>query len=308
MSIQTIIQQKNAEVFERLASGGHEKTALDPINDFTRTKMREDGFYRRVIPPMPCANDELDRQYFTDKPSKVIDKEPDAPAAISIPFATQPRGWYIVGPRYLVSFARIATTRFSKDVEELRTWTMDIRQVLTDNAIKDMLAEEDAKFIGTVNTALISPNVAVPWSGRAQWVTIAGGIDRDTVQDAFKVMPSTNAHLEVAHVLCNNVTIREVLKWRRDEVGGDLSQDLLTDGFARTRFMNAEWSVTIKRDLVPDATFFMFADPKFIGKNFTLEDTVMYIKRDAFMLEFFAYESIGGTLGHTGGLARVDFQ
>jgi hypothetical protein len=33
----------------------------------------------------------------------------------------------------------------------------------------------------------------------------------------------------------------------------------------------------------------------------------MYIKREAYLLEFFAYETLGGSIGHTGGLARVDF-
>jgi hypothetical protein len=71
--------------------------------------------------------------------------------------------------------------------------------------------------------------------------------------------------------------------------------------------MNVKWIITIKRDLIPDDTIYMFADPKFIGKSFTLEDTTMYIKREAYLLEFFAYETAGGTIGHTGGLARADF-
>jgi hypothetical protein len=120
-------------------------------------------------------------------------------------------------------------------------------------------------------------------------------------------MPSTPFHLETHTVLINNVTIREILKWGRDEVGGDFSQDLLKNGWSEQEFMNARWIITIKRDLVPDNTIFMFADPKFIGKSFMLEDTTMYIKREAYMLEFFAYETLGGSIGHTGGLARVDF-
>ena len=55
------------------------------------------------------------------------------------------------------------------------------------------------------------------------------------------------------------------------------------------------------------ATAYMFADPKFIGKHYTLEDTTMYIRREAYMLEFFAYETNGASIGHTSGLARADF-
>jgi hypothetical protein len=41
------------------------------------------------------------------------------------------------------------------------------------------------------------------------------------------------------------------------------------------------------------APVYQFADPTFIGKSFVLEDSLMYIKRESFQLEFFAYETQG---------------
>lgn len=297
-------------IFEKLSSRDPvlEKQAVDAVNEFTRTKMREDGFYRRIMPPTPITNDELDRQVDTDKPVKVVDKEPDSPAAISIPFATLPTNLYIRGPRYRVMFDRIATPRFTKDVDELRTWIMDIRQVLSDNAIKDMLAEEDGKFIRAVNTALVGAGLTVPTSGTVQHEVIAGGITRDTCCDALKVMPNTPSNLEVHCVLVNNITIKEVMKWGHNEMGGTLSEDIIKGGWSLQEFLGVKWIITIKKGLVPTNTMYQFADPKFIGKSYVLEDTTMYIRREAYMLEFFAYETMGGTIGHTSGLARVDFQ
>jgi len=297
----------NQTLFEMLSTSGMEKQAADAVNEFTRIKMREDGFYRKIMPPLTITNEQLDRQVDTDKPVKVIDKEPDNPPAQSIPFATLPSNQYIRGGRYRVMFDRIVTPRFTKDVDELRTWVMDIRQVLSDNAIKDMLAEEDGKFITAVNLALVAADTIVPTSGVPQWVTVSGGITRDTMQDALKIMPKTPFHLETHTILINNVTIREVFKWGRDEMGGDFAQDIVKNGWSETEFLGCKWIVTIKRDLVPDDSIYMFSDPKFIGKAFMLEDTTMYIKREAYLLEFFAYQTAGGTIGHTGGLARADF-
>jgi len=303
----TEAQMINRALFEQLSTPGMEKQAADAVNEFTRIKMREDGFYRKIMPPLTITNDELDRQVDTDKPVKVIDKEPDNPPAQSIPFAQLPSNQYIRGGRYRVMFDRIVTPRFTKDVDELRTWIMDIRQVLSDNAIKDMLAEEDGKFIAAVNLALVAPDTIVPTSGVIQWQTISGGITRETTQDALKIMPKTPFHLETHTLLVNNVTIREIFKWGRDEMGGDFAQDIVKNGWSEDEFLGVKWIVTIKRDLVPDDSIYMFADPKFIGKAFMLEDTTMYIKREAFLLEFFAYQTAGGTIGHTGGLARADF-
>lgn len=300
----------NEVLFDKLSSrdSSLEKQAIDAVNDFTRVKMREDGFYRRIMPPIPITNDELDRQVDTDKPVKIVDKEPESPAAISIPFATLPQNLYIRGPRYRVMFDRIATPRFTKDVDELRTWIMDIRQVLSDNAIKDMLAEEDGKFLRAVNTAIVGPGLVVPTSGTVQYEVIDGGITRDTLWDSLKVMPNTPSNLEVHMVLLNNITIKEVGKFTRNEMGGDLSQDIMKNGWSLQEFMGVKWLITIKKGLVRTNTMYHFADPKFIGKSYILEDTTMYIRREAYMLEFFAYETMGGTIGHTSGLARVDFQ
>jgi hypothetical protein len=296
-------------IFEKLASrdSNLEKQAVDAVNDFTRTKMREDGFYRRIMPPIPLSNDDLDRQVDTDKPVKIVDKEPDSPAAISIPFATLPTNLYIRGDRYRVTFDRIVTPKFTKDVDELRTWHMDIRQILSDNAIKDMLAEEDGKFISAVNTALVGAGTTVPTSGVIQYKQLSGGVTRSNLWDSFKIMPGTPSNLEVHSVLLNNITIKEVAKLNRNDMGGDLSEEIMRNGLTYSEFMGVQWIITIKKGLVPTGTMYHFADPKFIGKSYLIEDTTMYIRREAYFIEFFAYETLGGTIGHTSGLARVDF-
>ena len=305
----------NEALFEKLSSTDPimQKEAVDAVNDFTRTKMREDGFFRRIMPPVPISNDELDRQVSTDKPVKVVDKEPGSPAAVSIPFATLPTNVYIRGNRYLVHMDRIVTPRFTKDVDELRTWVMDIRQVLSDNAIKDMLSEEDSKFMTAVHAAIgTSTSQTNATSGVTQWAT-GSQVTRDTLWEAMKVMPGLASSLETHTILINSVTIKDIAKLDRTEIGGDLSEDIMRNGWSEQNFMGVRWIVTIKgagqtvTDYVKDGNMYMFSDPKFIGKHYQLEDTTMYIRREAYMLEFFAYQTSGATLGHTGGLAGYTF-
>ena len=269
--------------------------------------MREDGFWRKILPPVPISNDELDRQVDTEKNVKIIDKEPDSPAAISIPYATLPMNRYIQGPRYRVMFDRIVTPNFTTDVGRLRTWDMDIRQVLSDNAIKDMLAEEDGKAIAAATAAVVGANTVVPETGVSQWRTIDGGITRETINDALKILPQTPSHLEVSTGLINNVFVKDLQKWGRDEVGGDLSEEIVRNGFAERVMFGVRFIITIKRDLVGDATMWMFAEPKFLGKFFVLEDTTMHIEKKAYLLNFFAYEEIGSAIGNVAAIARADF-
>lgn len=297
------------QIFEKLASRDPVliKQAESVVDKFTKTRIREDGYYRKIMPPIPVTNSDLDRDVESALPMIIVDKEPNSPAAISIPFATLPMNLYIEGDRYRVYFDRIVTTRFTKDVDELRTWIMDIRAVLSDNAIKDMLAEEDGKFTKAVNTAVVGPNLIVPTSGTVQYQRISSGISRDSLWDSLKVLPNTPSNLEVKTIVVNNITIKDFGKFGHDESGGTMSEDIMKNGWTLAKYMGKDLIVTIKKGLVPTNTMYHFADPEFIGKSYELEATTMYIKREAFMLEFFAYETLGGAIGNTSGVARIDF-
>ena len=307
MATKSEVQLANERFFDWLDDGSMKKEANDMVNDFTRTIVQEDSFAERFMPSLPISYDELDKQYHTDKPFKVVEKQPGLPPAITVPYGTTGYRWFIRGPKYGVSFCRILSPTMTGDIFQLRTWDMDIRQVLSDMAVKDMLAEADSKFIAAVNSALIGLDSTTPTSGSIQWKTIGGGITRETVAESLKIMPSTPFRLESSAMLINNVTIYELYKWFRDEVGGDFAQDLLKRGWTETKLMGRELVITIKRNLVPDNNIFYFADPKFIGKTFELQETTAYVERKYWRLEWFMYREMGGSIGHTAGLARAYF-
>lgn len=302
-------RELNVAFFEQLRSGdrNQEKKAIDAVNDFTRTKMREQGFARRILPPIPVGPSDLTRRMETDKPVMIVDKEPDSPAAITVGFGTLPDGYWIKGDRYMVGFGRLFTPRFQKDTSELMTWVMDIRQVLSDNALKDLLAEEDSKFIGMMNTAMISQGTTVPTSGVAQWQRFPGGIARDSLFDSKKIIKNTPYNLVPHTALTNHVTIEDVCKFGRNEQGGDTAEEIMLNGWTLQKYMGLNWVITIKKSLVPNSTIYQFADPAFMGKFYELVPTTMYIETKAFLLDFFCYEEIGMTLAHSASVSRVDY-
>lgn len=298
----------NEVLWEKLGSGdSHQvKEAADAISDFTRTKMREESFLDKIMPPLPLSNSDLDRSLSTDKPVRFEELEPESPGAASVPLLTQPVNFYFYGRRYQVAFERTISQRYMKDVDELRTYDMDIRQVISDNTAKDMLAERDARFIRAVNAVLYGAGLIVPTSGIAQHRTV-GTMSREALWDMMKTMPQSPSRLESHTCLTNNITIKDVCKFGRDEMGGDLAQKIMIDGFAEENFLNNRWLVTIKQDLVPTNRVYNFADPRFIGKHYTLQEPTLYAKVEAFMLEFFMYDYSGAAFGHTDGITAHDF-
>jgi len=63
--------EANAELFAALSDPEMEQDAIDAINDFTRTRMREDGFFRRILPDLDGT---LDRAVDTDVPVHIAEQ------------------------------------------------------------------------------------------------------------------------------------------------------------------------------------------------------------------------------------------
>jgi hypothetical protein len=308
----------NDRIIESLERG-EVKKAQEAATEFTRIQLREDSFAFKILPPEQATDDMLDRSLQDDKPRILWELEPDSPGAKWVPLQTIPEGEYIQGSRYVIPMARVVTPKYEKDIDELRTFRMDLRRVLTDNSIKDGLTEIDGKFIQIVDDIVedTTGGVGTPHvlTGKIQWRTFAGGISRENVAESLKMLPSgsTTAGFENKFrlrnyvMLMNDLTAKEFVKHRRDEAGGDVSDEMYRNGVVLDTIMGVKVIYTIKGGLVPDNTIYYFAAPEFLGKIFYLTDWTLYMKKEAFFVEMFAYWLGGMAIGNVAGVARAEF-
>jgi len=309
------VRLRNETVINGLTSNdpGLQKEASNGVNDYLRVRAREDGFARRIQPPIQVGPADLDRQVDTVKPVIVKDTEPDTPSAYSVPFGNVPMNHYIDAPRYRVMFDRILSHRFVADVANLLTYDMDIRQIFNDLMLKDILAEEDRKYmyvvdngIGPLNDTNPATNARLAEVGALGNVTV-GAMDRVSLAESMKGLPSTNRHLNPALALTNNITIWDVVAMPREEVGGDLSEEMFVNGFTERTIMGLKWIITIKTDLVATNDVYHFSAPKFLGDFYTFEDVTVSTKHENYLFEMFAYEMIGATVKNRGAFCRSRF-
>jgi len=310
----------NETLVAGLTSGDNflQKEAIDGLNDYLRVTMREDGFARRLCPPVNVTAADLDRQVDTAKPVIVRDKEPNSPPAYSVPFGTTPMNHYIKGPRYRIMFDRILSRRFNADVNTLLTYDMDIRQILNDYILKDIMGEEDRKWMEVTNficgvgrTVTGGPvliNQTDPATGCSKWVSGGGALDREGLANMMKGLPSSIRHLNPATALVNNITIWDVVALgTRDQIGGNLAEEMFVNGFAERIIMGIPWVITIKTDLVPDGYIYQYTEPKYLGDFLILDDITVSTKNENYMIEFFGYESVGATIANDAAVCLVDF-
>ena len=285
-------------------------------SDVTRTQIREGSFANKILPPENIGNERLSKT-MTEDLIVIDDLEPDSPGAKYVPFEMVPEGEIITGSKYITPLARIVTPAFTKDIDQLRTYNYPIRKMLTDNSIKDGMATHDRKFIDTVNSIVsntvgggVAGNVH-PVTGKVQWRDFEEGLNRDTFTDATKMLPAGNANDKfIARnyvMLAHENTLRDVLKLNRQEIGGDLAQEHWKNGLTETTIMGIKAISTIKRSLVPEGYIYFFAEPSFLGHNYTLTDWTMYLNKEAYFIKWFSYWLGGFSFGNIAGMAVARF-
>lgn len=304
--------------FIEMVREGNTKEASVSAQAFTRNKLREESFTEKILTPINIANDELDKAENPELLVKWNDREPDQAPAVTIPLGIVPDGFQFKGTRYPSYFARIVSPLFSKDIDKLRSYNYDIRQILLENSTKDIATEIDTRFMEKVNSVIGPKNAANPLSGWGlpQYVEVSGGITRANLTEAFKVIqrlkvpfgPTQPDRGETKGVmLMNNITAQEFLKWERSELGGDLTQETFVDGLPTKTILGVKPIYTLKSDLVPDNTIYFFSSEEFLGKYYRLQPLTVFMETKAFFIQFFQYLNISISIGNVRGVVRVDF-
>jgi hypothetical protein len=306
------------DTFVDMVSNGLTKDAAVSAQQYTRNKLREDSFAEKILTPIDIANDELDKAENPELHVKWCDREPDQAPAVTIPLGIVPDGYQFFGTRYPVYFTRITSPLFNKDIDKLRGYDYDIRQILLENSTKDVATEIDTQFVQKINSVMGLRDTANSLNGLGlpQYVSIQGGITRQNLADSFKVIQKLRVPFGPTQpdggeakgcMLMNNITAQELLKFERSEFGGDFSQEMMINGLPSKTILGVKALYTLKRELIPDNTIYYFSAEEFFGKYFRLQPLTVFMETKAFFIQFFQYMNIGLALGNVKGVCRVDF-
>lgn len=306
------------DTFLDQVESGNVKEASVSAQAFTRDKLREDSFAEKILTPLDLANTDLDKAEDPEFQVKWCDRESDQAPAVTVPLGVVPDGYQFKGDRYPVYFTRLMTPVFEKDLARLRGYGYDIRQILLENSTKDLSTEVDTRFITKIDASIgtIDAANALNGLGLPQYVSITGGITRDNLVESFKVInrlkvPFGPMQKDGADskgvILANNNTAMDLLKFNRSEAGGNVSESMFVDGVPVQTVLGQKLITTIKDDLVPDGTVYLFSSEEFLGKYFRLQPLTVFMESKAFFLSYFQYMEIGMSIGNVKGAVKIEF-
>lgn len=304
--------------FVEMVKAGQTKEASVSMQAFTRNRLREESFAEKIITPIDINNDDLDKAENPELHVKWNDREPDQAPAVTVPLGIVPDMYQFKGDRYPSYFTRLMSPLFTKDIDKLRSYDYDIRQILLENSTKDLATEVDRRFITKINSVLGSADAVNSLNGYnlPQWVTISGGITRENMAEAFKVIQKLKVPFGPSQpdggenkgvMLMNNITAMEFVKMGRSEVGGDMAQQSWVKGLPSETLLGVKPIYTFKRELIPDNTIYFFSSEEFLGKYYRLQPLTVFMKQEAFFIQFFQYMNISLSIGNVRGACRIDF-
>lgn len=137
-----------------IEAGGETLTKLAQNTQlFVQHKLRENSFFRKVLPPETVTERECQRSVNHDSLTYIDEVEPDS-VAMHINWRGEPEKTYVMGRRYEIPFHTISSDEFVKTESELRAYRMPIMKVIEQNIIKDIQEQEDVTGMKHVRAAL----------------------------------------------------------------------------------------------------------------------------------------------------------
>ena len=83
-------------------------------------------------------------------------------------------------------------------------------------------------------------------------------------------------------------------------------EELPVPGLKEAKIFGVKHLFTIKRDIVPDGVIYLFAEPEYLGRFYTLQDPTMYVEKKKDILRFSARETLSVTFANLVGCGRID--
>lgn len=332
------IKRANARMVDGLSAGEHspefKKSAAD-LESYTKYRLRDEGIYEKIQPFEPITNEDLVPQLGERADDLIVYKEmeEDSPGAVVGTLDVLPDAVELHNRRYAIQLQRIISNKFYKNVDKLRSWKTDVRKLAADNQVYDIadqcdrlgfaqaLAAASGSYNGTADTVN-------PRTGATQWETIPDGISRESLVDAQKILMRTPANLSPKISVANTITMMEVIKFDRIEMGGDASQEILQSGKITSSLLGHDWIATIKRydsadatfggnvvsnpkrtrNIIPDGRVHYFGASAYMGVAVELESPTMHFKKEVYNIEFWISCLRGMSIGNLMSCAVADFQ
>lgn len=318
MSYEVSVEQLNSAFLQKTASAEGRNEIQQKVTNFTRLKIKEESFARKIVPPEKVTPNTPGMQVSKtqDQFEMIVELEIDS-IAMPLSLIGSPTERYVKGKRFGVKFFKIGSERFRKSEIELMTYRHNIKDVITRNSIRDIEKVEDGRFMLYTRKALKTTSkvigTSVDWRGNnfSGISTAAGGakadgarLNKDDLTKLFNLIDGDE--LKSSLLLMNILDFNSIGAWDASELGFSTTDETTKDGYKYNKLLDHLLVVTNKVKYVVTGKVYCFVSPEFLGKFYQLQDIAFFIKKEEDMLTWSSWEVLGMGFQNVLGIAMLD--
>lgn len=273
------------------------------FNAFVRTRIREVGLSRRILPPVTLQNTMLERDPHTQDYYWGIEVEPDIPTegAYVMSLKGDPQKIQIKGnfvPAYLYQI-----TTPTVEIHEQETWKKDysIQDWLEKNFIRELEKAETRQILSLVHAAVADTGRVIDASGTGFTYEII-------LQQGIGLFSKNERSGPIGVIILNEYDYDEM-------VANLLSSGVAVDGFAKDIISNGMWGVTTiygynfivtrQSSVVSPGVAYILAKPEWVGGFGILGDPQFYIESKKRTFTFEVWEDVATAVVNGYGVAMI---
>ncbi len=286
------------KAFWALSKTAEGRDQITEVTDlYLRLKIREDAFWRTILPPKVLDRRQCTRSMTHDGLVKIIDIEPDASGAMAIDWRGDTGHKYVKGNRYEVPFYKIETPiQEMKEADEF-VYEMPITEIIRYLTEKDVAKTEDTIFMSATNAAVAETGKLVS-SANATF----------TKKDLIPLFNQLDGNQNKAAVVLMTLSqFNNALAWDNTDFGSDLLSKVTVDGFQTTKLLGRTLVVTNKNDIVKDHELYTYGIPKMLGHAFLLEEDLKFdVETEFDTFRYKSWEYIAASIGNVDSIAKLE--
>jgi hypothetical protein len=287
------------------------KEAASTIDRFIRRQFTEQSFMDKIIEPIPIGPDDLHQSLRDDKLYVLLELEPDLPGVASYAFNSVSPMVTMGLTRVEVSINQIRSVRMKKNVHEMLTHYVSLRDLNADYLLKQVLRHFDGIGLACIQRCIgQKPGQVMTSTGSVHYHEVQEGLTPHSLAESRKYIPRLGKEngLQSQTLLMNTVTFQDFGHWQYQQTGPTIATDLLKNGLSQFEdgMLGLKVISTIKRRLVPDGAVYHFGDPKYIGQNYVWREPTLHVSQMDDAVSFYVDAMRGGAIFFHVGLVRVD--
>ena len=291
---------------------GIRKQASADFNQWLRTYQRQDGVFRKLMPPVPVTEDDFAETIETRDPMVIRTMYPRSAGAISTNFNTGTFSTGMYTDKYTVYLHRAWTPKYRIDRMYLAAYKNDLLGAFRDLSLQDLLGVEDLEGMSLVNAIVGELDGAINDSiGIRQNITVGNVVDPNSITKAVKGLTLSTDNISPAKALVHRSFWYELIAALDAASYGDrIAEQALTGNLRELEesLLGIKWFTCLERKLVDLNSMYIFAGDEYCGDFLTFGEAEIFSElKEGIWFEMFGHETYGISMPYNGCVVRAEW-